>query len=490
MRGREPFLNWLYSLKPRAKAWLCLLLGASGALSLAPISIPFFFLFGFAILAVLLQKSENGKSTFLLAWLYALGFHTAGLYWISVSLFIDIHRYIWVLPFSLLALPCYLALLFALAARAAHIFRKKPHFYFPALALLVFISEGARGVLLSGFPWNLFGYIWSDHLAILQSAALFGIWGLTLLTLLCAACAAFVLSSNTKTAWVMVLASWGLLSALGIWGEARLQAQNTFHKDVTIRIVQAAIKQTERRSQEQRLNAFNRHIELSLAPSASKLTAIIWPETAAPFFMTTDAPARSQLQGVVPKGGALLTGAPSDNSKQFFNSLVVLDDKANIVGVYDKHHLVPFGEYIPFRKILKALPLATDVIGGSSDFSAGPGPKTLSAPSLPPFSTMICYESIFSGQIVDASTPPQWLLQITNDAWFGDTSGPYQHLAMARVRAIEEGMPLVRAANSGVSALIDPYGRIVSELPLNKSGVLDVELPQPLIAPTLFRQLF
>lgn len=490
MFGRLPFLNWLDNLSPSTKGWLCLLLGAGGALSLAPISIPFFFLFGFAVLAALLQKSQDWKNTFFLSWLYALGFHTAGLYWISASLFIDIQRYLWVLPFSLLALPCYLAFLFALAASAAHFLRNRPLIYFSALALFVFGSEVARTFLFSGFPWNLFGYIWSDHLAIMQSAALFGIWGLTLFTLFCAASAASALTCANKSAWLFVLGTWGALSALGLWGSSRLSAQNTYFENTHIRLVQAAIKQTERRSAEQRIDAFDKHIGLSLTPSPIKPTAIIWPETAAPFFMTSNAQARAQLKTIIPDGGALLTGAPSLEKSKFYNSLVVIDSRTDVVGVYDKHHLVPFGEYIPLRKTLKALPLATDVIGNGSDFSAGTGPKTLTAPGLPPFSPMICYEAIFSGGIIDTSTPPQWLLQITNDAWFGDTSGPYQHLAMARVRAIEEGLPLVRAANSGISALIDPYGRILSELPLNESGILDIDLPQPLKAQTPYRLLF
>jgi apolipoprotein N-acyltransferase len=482
--------NWqdyLGRLSMARRGLLVFALGLSGALSLAPISIPFFFIAGFALFTVILRTGTGVKAAFFLGWLYALGYHLAGLYWISASLFVDIARYVWVLPFSLLALPSYLALLFAAASALATPLRDRPVTHALALALLIFLSEIVRGYLMTGFPWNLFGYVWTGMPEILQSVSLFGIQGLTLLTLFCAATLGLLLSRPTKGALLALVFFWGSLSMFGLWGHERLEQNPTaYQDDVTIRLVQASIEQKQRRTHEQRIAAFEINRQLSLAPAARPVTHLIWPETASPFFLTSDESARRQLGNIVPRGGALITGTPSKKDGRFYNALVVVDDKGGIEGLYDKSRLVPFGEFIPFRAILKTVPLANDVIGGSADFSAGTGPKTLRASGLPPFSPMICYETIFSGHIVNREDPPDWLLQITNDAWFGDTSGPYQHLAMAQVRAIEEGLPLIRSANSGISAIIDAYGRIVKSIPLDERGVLDGQLPKRTVQKTLF----
>jgi apolipoprotein N-acyltransferase len=474
--------DYLRGVKPWQRCFLIFLGGALGALALPPVSIPFFFFAGFAVFAVLLPEARSFKAAFGYGWLYALGYHLAGLYWISASLFVDIERYLWVLPFSLLALPAWLALLFAAGTAAAHPLRQKPVSHALALACTLFLSEMLRSWLLTGFPWNLFGNIWSDNLFMLQAASLTGAYGLTLLTLLAAASFALLLRSMQPAHLLLATGFAAILSGMALWGAWRLETTPvSFYPDVRLRIVQANIAQSDRRTEAQRVDAVRRNMALSTGGAEKPVTHLLWPETAAPFFLAHDDEAREVLSRIVPPGGVLITGAPGKEKglPHYYNSLMVLDRAGSLTGIYDKSHLVPFGEYVPFRNILKTVPVAADVIG-SGDFIPGPGPRTLRASGFPSFAPMICYEAIFSHQIVDRKDPPDVLLQITNDAWFGNTSGPYQHFAMARMRAVEEGLPLLRAANSGISAVTDPLGRITAMLPLNARGTLDVDVPKPL----------
>jgi apolipoprotein N-acyltransferase len=489
-------LNNFYSLIPRLKLlsefyknMLCLALGIVSACALPPLSWPVLFLIGFGGFITLLTSASTFKQCFKLSWCYALGFHLAGLYWISASLFIDIARYWWVLPFSLLALPAYLALIFAGAACAAHPLRSKPVLHALVLSAALFINELFRGSFLGGFPWNLFGYIWADTLPVIQCVSIIGIHGLTLLTLLAGAGFSFLYAPLKKSSLIMLALIYIIFSSIALWGEDRLdKTATTFHDNVNLRLVQPNILQSERKTSQQRIAALSKLIALSNEKNDHAVTHILWPETASPFFLNQNEQARDALKHLVPKGGALITGAPSRTEHDYFNSLVVMNDTGSIVGSYDKSHLVPFGEFIPLRNILKTVPVAVDVIG-TADFTAGAGPKTIRAPAMPSFSTMICYEAIFSGNIVDETDRPEALVQITNDAWFGDTSGPYQHLAMARVRAIEEGLPLIRVANSGISAIIDPLGRTIESLPLNIGGIIDSRIPKALSEAPLFTRL-
>ena len=488
--------DWLTTRRTRTRLLLVFLAGLISAAALPPVSIPAALFAGFTIFIICLRQETRFWQGFRAAFCFALGYHLAGLYWISASLFVDIHRYIAVLPFSLLALPSYLALLFGLCAAPAVLLRRTPLAQALFLTGALFISEALRGVIMNGFPWNLFGNIWSDTPNLLQAASLMGAYGLTLLTLLAAIALGSFCAGGEKRLLALLGVSAALLSALALWGELRLNnTQTSFNDAVHVRLVQASVMQSERRTPEDRMATFSRMIALSEqapAPGDAPPTHIFWPETASPFFIATMDDARALVRPVVPNGGALMLGAPGleedASGTRYYNTLVVIDDKNAVAGIYAKARLVPFGEFIPLRNILKMMPVASDVIG-ASDFSAGPGPRSLRAPGLPAFSPMICYEAIFSGAVVDRADPPALLLQITNDAWFGTTSGPYQHYAMARIRAVEEGLPLLRSANSGISAIVDALGRPLQMLGLNQRGVVDGRLPRPLEGPTLFSQL-
>jgi apolipoprotein N-acyltransferase len=255
-----------------------------------------------------------------------------------------------------------------------------------------------------------------------------------------------------------------------------------------LRLVQPSIPQTLKNDSTAELQNFRRLLALSASAGADKVTDIIWPEAAAPPLLERFADKWLAMAAVVPQGGLLITGTErveplSGRVQDVWNSLVALDDSGTIVATYDKAHLVPFGEYVPLRGVLPM----DKITPGTLDFSSGRGPQTLTLPGLPPVSPLICYEAIFPSAVIDPTQRPAWLVNVTNDAWYGVTSGPFQHLAIARVRAVEEGLPLVRAANNGVSAVIDPYGRVLARLDLDTVGISDAPLPQAL-PPTPFER--
>jgi apolipoprotein N-acyltransferase len=251
---------------------------------------------------------------------------------------------------------------------------------------------------------------------------------------------------------------------------------------VRLRLVQANIDQRLKWNPGERAANFGKYLSMTKGPGFDEVTHVIWPETAIPYVVARDAEARAAIAAVVPPKGLLIAGAIRTTLAagvkpfQVWNSAHAIDQSARIVGTYDKFHLVPFGEYMPLRGIL---PLQK-ITPGAVDFSAGPGPRTLALPGLPPVGLLICYEVIFPGNVLDRGNRPRWLLNLTNDAWFGESTGPYQHFAAARLRAVEEGLALVRSANTGISAVIDPYGRVIARLGLGVEGVLDSPLPLPL----------
>jgi apolipoprotein N-acyltransferase len=273
----------------------------------------------------------------------------------------------------------------------------------------------------------------------------------------------------------------------------RLPPESALESDIRLRLVQPNVPQSLKWDPVQREANLGKTVALARSPGLETRTAVIWPETAVPFVVTDfneyGPGLRQTLATATPPGGYLLTGAPraerdAEGRLKLWNSLHVVNESASLVATYDKFHLVPFGEYVPLRSILRF----AKVTVGTVDFSPGPGLETLTVPGLPPASPLICYEAIFPGRVTASGLRPAWLLNITNDAWFGMSSGPYQHFTAARFRAVEEGLPLVRAANNGISAVVDGYGRVVAQLGLGETGVLDASLPPPLGA-TVYSRL-
>ena len=485
---------WFAGLKGWRRHAAALCLGALAAGSLPPVDVTPVLLISFPGLVWLADGSGGALAAFALGWSFGFGFFIAGLYWIAAALFVDIAHFWWLVPFAVMGVPAGLAIFTGAALCVSHllcrVLRLGGTGRICALVLCWVMAEWLRGHVLTGFPWNLIGYAWSgafpDSLAMLQLASLVGIYGLSLVTGLAAALPAR-LGDFSGNRWAPTLAAVVLIAAPAAWGNYRLaEGHPPDVPDVTLRLVQPSIPESAKNDPTQVLVNFRRLFALSTSPGAEHANAVLWPEDAAPPFLDRDGGARKALAQAAPVDGYVITGTVrTDPAPQapmhVWNSLVAIDHDGAIEASYDKFHLVPFGEYVPMRSILPM----QKITPGAIDFSAGPGPRTISLPGLPPFSPLICYEAIFPGEVVDPAHRPAWLLNITNDAWYGFTSGPFQHVAIARTRAIEEGLPLARVGNNGISALFDPYGRVLARLDLDAIGVLDVHLPEAL-PPTLY----
>ncbi|MFH1157750.1 MAG: apolipoprotein N-acyltransferase [Pseudomonadota bacterium] len=457
-------------------------LGMLMTLAMPPVGAFYVLLVCVPGLVWLTQWSKTRTEAFLTGWAFGAGYFILGLYWISFALFVDIGLWWWVLPLSVVAGPAVLALYYALIPLIVWPYRKHEAAHALMLVAGWSLIEWVRGHALTGFPWNLPGYTWHYFPAIMQMSALTGIYGLSLLTLLWASLPVLALTPQKKL--VPILTALFLFVAGA--GAARLYLHPTVSFDnVAVRVVQPNIPQSVKWNQDEEWRNFKHHLDLTASATALKqpVTFVVWPETAVladlgQFPEIAVVVAKALPEGSIALLGALrATGEPG--AEKFYNSVTVLDKKARILDTYNKHHLVPFGEYIPFRNVLNLTPVASG-IARIGDFTRGEGVSTLRIGSLPKPSPLICYEAIFPGEVASREDRPDWLLNVTNDAWYGKTAGPHQHFAIARVRAIEEGLPLVRAANTGISAVIDPLGRIIGMKPLGETGIVDAPLPKPM----------
>ena len=466
-----------------AVAWL---LGLGSVLALPPVGL-FPVLFAvFPALVWQIDGTATRRAAFAVGWWFGLGHFMAGTYWISNALLVEADRFAWLIPPTLVGVSAYLAIYPALACAFARWMRPG----WPRIAALAVgwtALEMLRGVAFTGFPWNPIASTWSDIPAMLQPAAGVGVFGLGLLTVVLAAAPA--MTARGGRAGIAVAVGVPLLLAAG-WGAGTLRiprAADADHAGVKLGIVQPNLPQHEKVQARFRDSHFSKHLAMTEMAAGAGVTHFIWPETAIGFALSRTPGAADAVARLVPEGGLVIAGAfraspPGMRPVRFWNSLVAIDGKARSVAAYDKARLVPFGEYVPLRSVLAF----TQVTGGRFDFSRGPGPTTLNVKGLPPFSPLICYEIIFPGRVVGPGERPRWLLNVTNDGWFGDSAGPYQHFAAARMRAVEEGLPVVRAANSGISAVIDPYGRVIQRLGLGRAGVVEAGLPVALAEPTVF----
>jgi apolipoprotein N-acyltransferase len=437
----------------------------------------------------LVDGSRGWRGAFGAGWWFGLGYFAAGLYWIAFALLTDAARFGWLVPIAVFGMAAGLAIFSALATLALWFVGARGVARVVALAVLWTAAEYARGNVLTGFPWNLIGQAWSFSDAFIQVTSFSGVYGLGFLTVLAAALPALWWEgARPSSRWLGLAAPLAIVAALWLGGTLRLAtAEPSSVPGVTLRLVQPDIRQADKWKPGLRDQHLAKMMAMTAAPASPPVTHVIWPEAAIPFFIGQDVVRREAIGRIVPPGGLLLTGAPRTDpdargGRRIWNALQVIDRNGAIAATYDKFHLVPFGEYVPLRGILPI----EKITAGVGDFSAGPGVRTLSVPGLPPFSPLICYEGIFPGAVADRRDRPAWLLNLTNDAWFGISAGPHQHFAAVRLRAVEEGLPLVRAANNGISAVVDPYGRIVARLGLGREGILDAALPMALPGATFY----
>lgn len=447
--------------------------------------------------AMLCQRGGKFWSGLALGWMYGFGFFLFSLSWIGNALLIDGNPYAWAYPLAVCALPAALAFFPALACALAARFLTLPSL--PGLigfAALMAVSEWLRGHILTGFPWNLAAYGWGNSLELMQALSLIDIYSLSLfITLLCAAPGLCALKHRALAPWVVLLALGGVLAGLYGYGYTRLQnAPLTMNESVSIRIIQPDIPQQEKWDSAKTAGHFERLVQMSLPTgneAPGKTTMIVWPETALSSQYTDNTGARTALAEMLrayPGPAMLITGALIRNALEgtLTNSVIGMDARGVIQTRYDKFHLVPFGEYIPLQPLIgTAIPTVTQFSG----FLPGSGPRTQKlqwqgtggAVESFSFSPLVCYEILFPGAVISPdSERPQAIVNVTNDGWYGFSAGPHQHFLKARFRAVEEGLPVIRAANNGISAVIDPYGRPVIESRLFVEGVYNADLPAPL----------
>lgn len=441
--------------------------GAVAATGLAPLGWWFVALLAFAVMIALVVRA--GPAGGRIAWAAGAGYFLAGLNWIVEPFFIDPARDGWMAPFALILMPSGLALFWALAGWLAARVKAGP----AGVALLVALAEFARGHVLTGFPWATPGQIWIDH-APVQAAALVGQYGLTLATLLVAAGLAAMRPVPVLAALALVAAGFG-------YGQWRLSLPEPAPRDLTVRLVQPAAPQMLKWEADAARGFLQRQLDFTAAGPTVDLT--IWPETAIPYTFE-DYPELAPLIADAARGGVVALGVQrlepgAVDDLRFFNSLVVLGPGGARLASYDKHHLVPFGEYIPFGDVLYDLAgIGAFAARAGNSYSAGVGPQTLTpAPDLGRILPLICYEAVFPQDLRAPGDRADWMLQVTNDAWFGTLTGPFQHAAQARLRAVEQGLPLVRVANTGVSAVYDARGRMLAGLPFGEPGWIDAQVP-------------
>lgn len=473
----------LGALSGRRRAAAAIGLGIVGAGILPPL---YLFPLGFVSFVglVWMLEGRSARSAFWIGWLFGLGHFATGLYWIANALMIEWWRVGWLIPFAVLGLGALLGVFVGAATagvRAARLSGAATPF---GLALCWMLAEFARGHVLTGFPWNLVATAWLASDALAQSAALFGAYGLSGIGVLVFALPAALVRGD----WRPAAASVALLAIAWGAGTYRLaQSDDALLPDIRLRIVQPNVPQALKWDPEARERNLEELIALTRSEGFSNATHVIWSETATAFPIWGDTPSlaarRAQVAEAVPPGGMLVTGAPrfardADGTIFAWNSLHAMEPDGTLSATFDKFHLVPFGEYVPLRDWLPF----ERIVPGGVDFSAGPGPQLLAVRGLPVASPLICYEIIFPGNVVPEGPRPNLLLNITNDSWFGQSSGPHQHFAATRLRAVEEGLPAIRAAGGGISAVIDGYGRPVAKLDLGSRGVLDAGLPPSLPA--------
>ncbi|MBB5688856.1 apolipoprotein N-acyltransferase [Roseomonas alkaliterrae] len=451
-------------------------LGALAALALPPVHAVPVLLLAVPGLLAMVGAAPGWKRAFWIGFAWGWGHFAAGLYWITHAILTEVERFWWLVPIAVPALALPLAVFAAGPAALAWKAREGwPRVLVFAGAWVGF--ELLRGVVLTGFPWNLMGTVWAFGALPVQAAAWIGVHGLSLATVLVAA--------SPMLGRRAMLGAGAALAGFAAFGAARLWPAEPPPQPVGLLIVQGNIAQELKWREDQRAAILHRYVEgtreaalaaLRELPEGHRLV-VIWPESAVPFLLADDPAVRSLVAGALPQGAMLLAGTvraefgPDGRARRVFNSLVALDAAGEVRGVADKVHLVPFGEYMPLSGLV---PIR--LVPGGMDFTPGTELQPIRADTLPPFGALICYEVIFPAKVVPPERPA-WLVNVTNDAWFGISAGPWQHLAAARLRAVEEGLPLARAAQTGISAVFDARGRLVSRTGLGETAVLLAPLP-------------
>lgn len=488
----KKFISALFEAPFLLRLFLSLLSGIGLSFIQAPFDLWFLLFPCFGLFYLLYASVDSKHRTFLLSFVFGLGYFITGLNWIGNALLVEGNDYKWAWPLAVIALPTLLALFTALFATIAHIlFRKESLIGFIAFCVLLSVSEYVRGYAFTGFPWNLYGYGWASVFSMIQSLSLIGPYGLTLLTIIWGCSFGYILLPNAQRGMGLSIT---ILSMAVIfeYGFFRLKDSDiSYHESLLIHIVQPNINQAEKWRVEQFSNNFDKHIIMSSNVQKISRNVFIWPETALPPSFLNSMAVQERVNRVLRGNSILLSGAlriQSDTQTKtpsYHNSLVQFQGRQKQQPLYDKSHLVPFGEYIPFQEYIPLKPVVA-----FTGFKRGNGTQTIQIDNYPSVSPLICYEIIFAHQAVNKKQErPDYILTVTNDAWYGDSPGPYQHFQQARFRAIEQGIPVVRSANTGISGLVGPYGRVIKQTELMEDAIISVRLPVKTASKTYFNKL-
>ncbi|WP_353349460.1 apolipoprotein N-acyltransferase [Aquicoccus sp. SU-CL01552] len=456
------------------------LIGAVGAMGLAPIGAWPATVLALVLLPPLLIACTTPRAAALTGWAFGTGWFAHGLFWIVEPFLVEPERYGWMAPFALVFLAGGLALFWGAAAWAAHRFARGPAGRTAALAVTLSLAEFGRAYLLTGFPWAAPAQVWVDT-PVAQLLAWIGPQGLGLATLAVALTPGLALARGRGKRTLVLSCLPAAVLAVAAYAAASGGPPVTA-TGATVRLVQPNAPQHQKWDPAHIPIFFKRQIDFTAAEPRPDL--VVWPESAVPVALNDAAPTLARIAQSA-RGAEVVLGIQRFDGWRVYNSLIRLDGAGEVAGIYDKHHLVPFGEYVPLGDLAARFGLYGFAAQEGQGYSAGPGPRLLDLGALGSALPLICYEAVFPQDVNAAPQRPSLLLQVTNDAWFGTRSGPYQHLAQARMRAIEQGLPLARAANTGISAMIGPRGEVIDSIPLGQAGYVDVTLPAPL-PPTLY----
>ncbi len=488
------FAGRLMLLWGAQRAMVAFLAGALAALAQAPFDFPAIGFISFPVLVWLLDGAAGDTAAgrlrklrpfFVTGWWFGFGYFIAGLWWVGNAMLVDLQKYAWAMPIAILVLPAGLALFYGAAAALARPLWSEGIGRIAALAAGFAIVEWLRSFVLTGFPWNAVGYAAMPVPALMQSVTVVGMVGMNALAVFAFSLPAMLAAPKGRLLPMLALAC--LLVAHAGFGLARLELASTSSDEtLTVRVVQPSIQQSEKWDRTMRDRIFSTYLEMSARPpesGASRPQLILWPETSVPFLFQQRPDALVALGELIGEDQTLLAGAvrlegesPADPSARFYNSVVAINSAGELYDAVDKVHLVPLGEFVPFEDFLARLGI-TKLVELPGGFSAGGKRRAIEVAAGVRAVPYICYEVIFPGLAAAESADAQLIVNVTNDAWFGYSPGPYQHLRQAQVRAVEAGRPLLRAANNGISAAIDPFGRILDALELDGVGVMDVSVP-------------
>ena len=460
-------------------------LGLLSGLAMPPVGAWWILGFTFPLCFVLLHRPKpvTLRYTFWLGWVFGFGYFVAALHWIGFAFLVDADAYLWMMPFAVGALATGMALFWAGAVAASLNLARRGLPLFLAAPLCFAGFEWLRGHILTGFPWAVPGLAADGMGGVAQLASLVGMNGLTLIVVLWAMVPLGLMRGDRL--------SWGLsvLIALSlplswIWGDARIaQHPPKFIDGQVVRLVQPNISQSDKWRGDNARKIFDQLLDLSARPAKLPITVIVWPESAVPFLIDESEQGQNELRSILAPGKILLTGAVRRSAPEnvdgkppeYFTSILAFDGNAKLIAHYDKKHLVPGGEYLPLAWLIEPLGFRK-VVNLPESFSSGIGPSVITIKDLGLVAMQICYEAIFPEALMTPARP-DWILNVTNDGWFGNSAGPYQHLAQLRFRAIEQGVSVIRVANTGVSAIIDATGGYLRRSDLGKEAVIDTQIP-------------